>query len=113
MGTSHRFRFVAKDAEKVDVDMSSESEEEEAGDEAEGFLKDLEADIKASRPDEDGSLDKDEDGKKRKRAEDFSQFPLNMCVRHGLMSQPLSMSTPRFRPIIHIHHVVHIPFGCI
>jgi hypothetical protein len=83
-GTSHRFRFVAKDAEKVDVDMSESEEEEdtpgaEAG--AENFLNDLEEEFGASRAEEGGSLDKDDDGKKRKRAEDFGELSCcsNIC----------------------------------
>ena len=54
----------------------SEEEEEVEGDEAEGFLNDLDEEIKAK----DGGIDAGEgssegEGRKRKRAEDFGKFP--------------------------------------
>jgi hypothetical protein len=71
MGTSHRFRHIAKDTEAMS---ESEEEEEAEGNEAEGLLNELDEEIKAK----DGEVDSVEgssegEGRKRKRAEDFGE----------------------------------------
>jgi hypothetical protein len=52
----------------------SEEEEEVEGDEAEGFLNDLDEELKARNGDGDaGEASSGSEGKKRKRAEDFGE----------------------------------------
>ena len=73
LGTSHRFRHIAKDTEEMS---ESEEEEELEGDEAEGFLHDIDEEIKAKDDGVDASEGSSEgEGRKRKRAEDFGKFP--------------------------------------
>jgi len=72
LGTSHRFRHIAKE---IEVESDSEDDDgEEEGDEAEGFFAGLDEELKTK----DGTVEVDEssgDGerKKRKRAEDFGK----------------------------------------
>ena len=73
LGTSHRFRHIAKDTEEMS---ESEEEEELQGDEAEGFLNDLDEEIKAKDDGVDaGEGSSEGEGRKRKRAEDFGECP--------------------------------------
>lgn len=76
LGTSSRFRFIAKDSETeritaTEEDESGDDEEGVIGDEAEELLKDLQEQFEGSK----GGMDIDEgeetDRKKRKRAEDL------------------------------------------
>jgi len=76
LGTSHRFRHIAKETEVESDSAEEEGEEEgdEEGDEAEGFFAGLDEELKIK----DGTVEVDEssgDGerKKRKRAEDFGK----------------------------------------
>ena len=76
LGTSHRFRHVAKETEVMSDD-EEEEEIEEEGDEAEGFLNGLEQEMKAQDGGEGDEVDSSSgEGKKRKRAEDFSESDL-------------------------------------
>jgi hypothetical protein len=81
LGTSHRFRHIAKETE-----VESESgEDEEEGDEAEGFLNDLQDEIRAKDGGEDAREGSSEgEGRKRKRAEDFGKFLF--CAWRGICS---------------------------
>ena len=77
LGTSHRFRHVAKETEVMSDDEEEEQIEEE-GDEAEGFLNGLEQEMKAQDGGEGDEVDSSGgEGKKRKRAEDFSESDLD------------------------------------
>jgi hypothetical protein len=62
----------------VDADVDMSEGEEDAEDEADGFLNDLEAEFRAAKAEEDGSVEQDLERQKRKRAEEFSKSGLGM-----------------------------------
>lgn len=70
MGTSHRFRHIAKETEELSDDEEGEDAEEAL--EADEFLNGLDEEMRLTDTREGSS---EGEGRKRKRAEDFGESP--------------------------------------